>query len=342
MSPTAEDYKRQIKAARYNSQQTYLARQWVAEDLLAMGTMNGWIGPEKSRKSCFGLRLAMHIACGKDYDGFTVPKTRTVVFLSAEDPSEELAVRHRALLAQFSPGEQALIQQNLALIKGRELFVNKGMNIEAGNKQFWEEFARQYPAGVYFLDALEMFHSGNNNDQMRNTLGKLRIYLGSKNCLVILHHTRKREDKEIAAQHPLWLRKVGVRAWSDKVNGAGAFKRLADVIICQEFRQVRNADGEVVEESTDFAAFGKIIEDVPLLTYEDEALPFSYRLVRDLSPAVSASLNKLRKTGGPWPSKNAAATATGLSRSYGNIHVRELLRKGWLREEQNGEIAVAS
>lgn len=334
------DYAPCIQSARYDSKQTHHAREWVMTNLLALGTMNVWIGPEKSRKSCFALLRAMHIACGKDHDNFTVLKPRTVVFFSAEDPSEELDIRYKAMLAQFSATEQSLIQQNLAVIKGRELFVNKGINIEARNREFWEEFARQYPAEVYFLDALEMFHSGNNNDQMRDTLLKLRSRLGAKNCLVILHHTRKKEDKEIGAKEPVWLRRVGVRAWSDKALGAGALKRLADVIMCQEFRQVRDKDGEVLEESTDFASYGKIIEDIPLLTYEDDTTPFSYRLIRKLSAAVNASLDTLRKAGGPWSSKNAAATATGLSRSQGNVHVRELLCKGYLREKQSGEIQI--
>jgi hypothetical protein len=185
-----------------------------------------------------------------------------------------------------------------------------------------------------------MFHSGSNNDQMRDTLIRLRHYLGPKNCLTILHHTRKKDDREIGAKEPVWLRKVGVRAWSDKALGAGAIKRLADVIICQEFRQVLDKNGVVQEESTDFAAYGKIIEDVPLLTYEDGATPFSYSLVRNLTFALYTSLLKLQNLEGPWVSKNAAATATGLSRSQGNVHVREPLWKGYLRENQNSQIEL--
>jgi hypothetical protein len=306
-----------------------------------MGTMNTWIGPEKSRKSCFALRQAMHIACGKDHDGFIVPNARTVVYLSAEDPSDELDLRYKSMLGQFSSQERALIEKNLTLIKGREMFVSKGLNIDAKNEAFWTAFAAEYPAEVYFLDALQMFHSGSNNDQMRDTLLKLRSYLGPKNCLVILHHTRKKDDREIGGRQPVWLRKVGVRAWSDKANGAGAFKRIADVIICQEFRQVRNADGEVVDETTDFAAYGKMIEDIPLLTYEDDG-SYSYRLVRELSTGVSASLDKLRKAGGPWASKNAAGHALGLSRSQGNVHIRELIRKGWLRGLEDGSVELVA
>jgi hypothetical protein len=340
MTLTAEDYARYIQGARYNSQQTYRPREWVVLGLLALATMAVWIGPEKSRKSCFALLRAMHIACGKDYDNFAVPQARPVVFFSAEDPSEELHLRYNEMLHQFSSAEQGLIQQNLALIKGRGMFVDKGLNIQASNSEFWEEFARQYPAEVYFLDALEMFHSGSNNDQMRDTLIRLRHYLGPKNCLTILHHTRKKDDREIGGKKPVWLRKVGVRSWSDKALGAGAFKRLADVIIARKFRQVLDANGVVQEESTDFAAYGKIIDDVPLLAYEDGFTPFSYSLVRKLSVALANSLQKLQNLGGPWVSKNAAAAATGLSRSQGNVHIRELLWKGYLRENQNSQIEL--
>jgi hypothetical protein len=78
----------------------------------------------------------------------------------------------------------------------------------------------------------------------------------------------------------------------------------------------------------------------PLLAYEDDVQPFSYKLVRKLSKAANASLEKLRSSGGPWASKNAAATATGLSRSQGNIHVRELLGKGWIKEGTDGQIEL--
>jgi hypothetical protein len=143
MTLTAEDYAPYIKGARYDSQQTYRPREWVVLGLLALATMNVWIDPEKSRKSSFALLRAMHISCGKDYDNFAVPQARTVVFLSAEDPSEELHLRYNEMLQQFSSAEQGLIQQNLALIKGRGMFVNKGLNIQASNSEFWEEFARQ-------------------------------------------------------------------------------------------------------------------------------------------------------------------------------------------------------
>lgn len=337
MSPTSVNYAAYIQAARYNSQQTYPARDWVVNDLFAMGMMNVWIGPEKSRKSSFALLLAMHLAAGKDFFGFVIPRPRTVVFFSAEDPSEELDLRYKGMLRQFSPQEQALIQQNLAVIKGREQFVNKGLYIGADGKEFWDEFVQQYPGAMYILDALQMFHSGNSNDEMRGTMLKLRHHCGPQNCLLILHHTRKREDREIGARTPVLLRNVGARLWSDKALGAGAFKRLADTIICQEWVQQRDGD-QVTDEWTDFAAFGKSIVDVPLLTFRD-VNNYSYSLVRDLNPAVHESLEKLKNAGGPWPSKNAAAKVLGISRTQANLHVRELLRKGWLREAgQNVEL----
>jgi len=336
---TKPDIQVALKAACYKSDQTYAPREWVIKNLVGLQMLNVWIGPEKSRKSSFAMRFFMHVACGNSFDGFSVPRPRGVVYLSAEDPGIDLDVRYRAMLEEFTPSEQALIEKNFQLIKGRDEFISKGINIEHTNREFWRELPKMYPAEVYVLDALEMFCSGRTNESMRDALISLRNYCGPNNCLVILHHTRKRSEYETTKHKPILLRNIGVRVWSDKCLGAGAIKRIADTIMCQEYWEEKDTDGFIVDASTDLAAFGKSIEDIPLLTFKDEGV-YRYKLVRDLGTGASESLRTLREARGPWPSRNAAAKTLKLSRSQANLHVRELLQKGWLHANDDGSISL--
>lgn len=332
---------RKIRGARYSSAETYAPREWVLEGLAALRMMVGIVGPEKSQKSVLALRLTMHIACGKDFFGFRVPKPRRVVYLDAENPSEEIDLRYKAMLRPFSPQEQPLIEKNLVIVKGREL-INRGQSIEVDNPFFWKAFVTEYPGEVYVLDALQMFHSANliSNTAIKDVLLKLRAYCGPDNCLIIVHHTRKKEDREITRRNPVRLREIGVRIWSDRCLGAGVFKRLVDVIVCVEMAEERNSNGEVVDATIDVAAFGRVIDDSPLLRFRSDD-EFWHELVRELSPSVSASLDKLKAARGPWPSKNAAAKVLDLSRAQGNRHVNELVRKSYLRVDEEGQVRLA-
>lgn len=328
-----------VADARYNSGQRYAARVWVVEDVFALATMNGWLGPEKAHKSVLALLLAMHVACGKDFFGLHIPQARTVTYLDAENPGDEIDLRYQAMLLHFTPQERGAIGQNLAIVKGREL-IDQGFDLDVNNSRFWQTFAASYRAELYFLDALQMFHSRNDisNRDIKDVLLKLRAYCGPSSCLIILHHTRKREDIEISRRHPVLLRRIGARIWSDKCLGAGVFKRLSDVIVCQE--RVEDRDGEeVTGETIDVGIFGRIIQDIPLL----QLVPnqgYSYTLVKTLTARVKDSLDKLVVAGGPWHSKNAAAKALPLSRSQANAHVRELIRKGYLSEGAGGNVSL--
>lgn len=334
-----------LASARYKPTDSFAPREWIVQDLFAMGQMSIWIGPEKSRKSCFALFMAMSIAAGKEWYKFQIPRSRCVVYFSAEDPSDELDLRYKMFFSLFSPEEQKLIGENLILIKGREFFVSRGIDITSANTAFWSAFVENYRADVYFLDALEMFTDGESNNDLRDSLVSLRNFCGDKNGLEVLHHTRKREDRELP--NPVRLKKVGPRLWSEKCLGGGAIKRIADTIVCQEYWETREKTGDapnlgrVLDSETNLAAFGKAIEDVPCLDFRDGEDKFLFDLVTALSPTVRASLDKLKAARGPWESRNAAARATGLSRSQGNLHIRELERKGYLRPTPKGGVSLA-
>ncbi len=339
MSEQINNVESAVATARYCSGQTYSPREWVIQDLFALGTMNGWLGPEKSHKSMVCLSVCMHIACGKDFFGLRVPEPRTVVYLDAENPADEIDLRYRAMLNTFTDKEQATIAANLTVVKGRDL-INQGIDLDVNNSRFWKSFAASYSAEVYFLDALQMFHSRSDisNKDIKEVLLKLRAHCGPSHCLVILHHTRKREDMEISRKQPVLLRRIGARIWSDKCLGAGVFKRLSDVIVCQERVEDRTGE-EVTGETIDIAIFGRIIQDIPLLQLVPQE-DYSYTIVRTLPPRVEESRRKLIAAGGPWKSKNAAARLLPLSRSQANAHIRELIRKGYLSEGSDGSLSL--
>ncbi len=343
MKDASDQKKCYLRASKYRSTDTYAPRDWVVSDLLAIGWMNIWIGPEKSRKSCFALFMAMCIACGKNWYKFHIPEPKTAVYFSAEDPSDELDLRYRVFLALFSSAEQELIERNFSLIKGREYFVNKGIKITHDQTEFWKEFVAEYPAQVYFLDALEMFTTNESNGELRDALIQLRNYFGGKACLNILHHTRKREDREISRENdPVLLRNLGVRLWSDKCLGGGAIKRLADTIICQEHIYIKAAGtGEVIDESTDFAAFGKCMDDTGHLEFKPGETKYIAEFVTTPSGPEEAALRVLQLSGTrTWISLNAAAIATKMPRSTGNIRIRGLIQKGHLRKFEDGHIEL--
>ncbi len=330
-----------LDRARYNSQDTYPKRGWVVEGIAALKALIMWAGPEKSWKSILALSLAMCIACGRTFYYFRIPKPRKVVYFDAEDPSEDIDARYKAKFAQFSPQQQALIEQNLTIVKGREL-VNAGVNIDASSKEFWQDFRRKYPAEVYILDALQMFYSASSpsNEALKRTLLDLRSHCGPENCPIVLHHTRKREDREINRKEPVRMRLVGPRIWSDKLLGGGVLKRLPDYILCQELAEERNERGEVTDATVDFSGFGRIGEDLPVLRFREGAGDYTLRLVQDLSPELEESLLDLRAASGPWQSKNAAAKALmpRLSRSQANRQVNVMILTGHLGRRQNGEV----
>ncbi len=336
---------RQYARLAYDPHQTYAQREWVADGLLARRSMHLWIGPEKQLKSMLALLLAMCIACGKAFFGFHVHKARRVVYFDAENPTEEIDLRYKGLLSRFTPEEQALIEQNLVIIRGRDQTYQETTDIEVSNTSFWEGLIRNYPAEVYILDALQTLHSANeiSNREMKNVVLKLRRYCGSESCLIILHHTRKRDDAEIARnrKNAPTLRRLGARRWSEKCLGAGALKRLVEVIICQELLEERDPDtDELTEWTVDFQAFGRIIPDTPLLQFKPDG-EYGFALVRALYGTKPYSLEKLREARGPWPSKNAAAKVLGLSRSQANIHIQELIQKQWLYVAPDGSVHLA-
>jgi hypothetical protein len=323
--------------------QTKIAkREWVLDGLFPKGTFVVWIGPEKSEKSLFGMRQAMCIACGKDWNGYHCVKPRTVSYLDSENAKEDLHERYHELLAEFSAEQKVLIQRNFNLVNGRDV-VAAGMSLDYTNESFWKKFVSDRPSEVFYLDCLYMFHgkSATDNEGLLKVLTKLRSYCGYEKCVIVAHHTRKRSDEE-AARKNTSLRNIGVRVWSDKAYGGGVFKKYADVIISQERFEKRNGDGNVTESSIDWQAYGRMIQDTPMLSFESDG-EYRYRrhLVKNLSPGASAVLAEMRQKQGPWDSRHAVAKVlVSCSRSRAYDHLEELKIKGQILIGEDGRVQL--
>ena len=132
-----------------------------------------------------------------------------------------------------------------------------------------------------------------------------------------------------------------VKRRSDKCYGGGVFKKFAEGIIGQERDEEKDEQGNVLSWSIDFQAYGRPIEDTPVLWFvEDGVTKYSRTLWRELAPSTKESLAKLQRVRGPWKSKNEAARVLGISRSQGNLHINELISKMYLTVSENEGVAL--
>jgi hypothetical protein len=119
------------------------------------------------------------------------------------------------------------------------------------------------------------------------------------------------------------------------------FKKFAEGIIAQERDEEKHEQGNVLSWSIDFQAYGRPIEDTPVLRFvEDGVTKYSRTLWRELAPSTKESLAKLQRVRGPWKSKNEAARVLGISRSQGNLHISELISKMYLTVSENEGVAL--
>lgn len=324
----------------FNPQVEVAEREWVLEGLFPKTAFVAWIGPEKSEKSLFGMRQGMCIACGKNWNGFVCVKPRTVSYLDSENAMEDLHERYHELLTEFSADEQKLIEQNFHLVNGRDV-VAAGISLDHSNEAFWKAFVSDNPSEVFYLDCLYMFHSksATDNEGLLKVLTKLRNYCGYDRCVVVAHHTRKRTDEE-AARRKTSLRNIGIRVWSDKAYGGGVFKKYADVIVGQERFDKRNENGDVTESCIDWQAYGRMISDTPMLSFEpDGEFRYRRRMVTNLSQGASEVLAEMRQQGGSWKSRHALAKSLrSCSRSTVYLHMDELKIKGRIHIDAEGTV----
>jgi hypothetical protein len=334
-----------LEAIWYDPDVQIAEREWVLDGLLPMGAFVGWIGPEKSEKSLFGMRQAMCIACGRHWNSYQCVKPRVVSYLDAENSKEDLHERYHELLKELSEDDQQLIRANFHLVAGRDL-VAAGETLDHTNDTFWKKFASEHPAQVFYLDCLYMFHnkSAKDNEGLLEVLKGLRRHCGYDKCVIVLHHTRKRTDEEVGKagrKNGVSLRKTGIRIWSDKAYGGGVFKKYADIILGQERFDQKDDDGNVSASYVDWQGYGRMLADTPMLSFESDG-EHKYRrhLVTNLSQSAAKVLAEIQQLRGPWKSRHELAKSIqSCARSSAYNLIGELRIKG--RIEIDGEGAVS-
>lgn len=99
--------------------ETYPQPQFVVDQLIPRDEVTLGGGHGGSGKSILFLALAVHVACGKEWDDFRVEKGR-VVFVTLEDPATHVMYRLQKITREYmlSPEEVAEVERNLIVIDG--------------------------------------------------------------------------------------------------------------------------------------------------------------------------------------------------------------------------------
>lgn len=275
---------------------------------LSKGDLTVWIGREKHRKTNILLQLAICAAVGRNFlhFRFSAPQPQRVVMVDYESKTRRLKERYEAICRAMvlSKEEKERLKENLRIVevpkvyKAGESFPRFPLTRDKPKaEQFWQQFARHYPADLCIFDPMRSMHVGDENDSnIEFLLTRLRrLFPGA--AVVVAHHMRKPGSGE----YSLSLNE-DMRAWSDGARGSGAIKAHVDVIVCQE-RIVEN-DAEVVY----WGAFQRDEPDIePMPLEETGPNTFFWQVSAQVLPHLLPSYNALKKAGGPWPSKTAAA-----------------------------------
>lgn len=278
---------------------------------LSKGDLTFWIGREKHRKTNILLQLAICAAVGRSFLHFcfTAPQPQRVVMVDYESKTRRLKERYEAICRAMDliEEEKNRLKENLRIVevpkayKAGKSFPRfpgaRGTQKQQKAEEFWQQFARRYPADLYIFDPMRSMHVGDENDSTIEFLLTRLRQLFPEAAVIVAHHMRKPGSGDFSL--PL---KEDMRAWSDGARGSGAIKAHADVIVCQE-RKIET-DAEVVY----WGAFQRDEADIePMPLDETGANTFFWQVSAQVLPHLLPSYNALKKAGGPWPSKTAAA-----------------------------------
>ncbi len=326
----------------------------IFEGFLSKGDLTFWIGREKHRKTNILLQLAICAAVGRNFLHFcfTAPQPQRVVMVDYESKTRRLKERYEAICRAMDliEEEKNRLKENLHIVEVPKAYkagksfprfpsARGTQKIEQEKpEQFWQQFARRYPADLYIFDPMRSMHVGDENDSTIEFLLTRLRQLFPEAAVIVAHHMRKPGSGDFSL--PL---KEDMRAWSDGVRGSGAIKAHADVVVCQE-RKVEG-DAEVVY----WGAFQRDEADIePIPLEESEVRSFYWQVSRQVPDLLRASYDALKQAGSGFSDESTMAkhiqSATRKSRSTAYRHISELKNRGllvkkeseWLVQEQNG------
>lgn len=163
---------------------------WVVNDFLMDNGNLLLAGPSGVGKTQFLLQLMIHLALGKNFLHYEIPKAQRVLFLSLEMTHPELKVFLNMQDSVLSDEERDLLEQNFHIIPHGEAW---GLNQPHG-QDFFHQFIEQVEPNGVFVDSIGSSILGNINSQenvqpflnyVDKTRKKFGVFWGA------IHHTRK-------------------------------------------------------------------------------------------------------------------------------------------------------
>ena len=181
----------------------------VIEGLIALGELTVLGGPPKAMKSWTVKTIGLHIAGGRPWMGFNVPRPYKVLYLSAEGREVRLRARFQKLIAYADVTEEGLDNLEYLCTMGR-----LKIDTESGEQTFLRLIE---PFQVVIIDPYYRFISnGDENshkDQrvVQDLLDRVKT-LGK--CILLVHHTRKPTGIDSGISE---LRGAGLDGYADGV-----------------------------------------------------------------------------------------------------------------------------
>lgn len=187
---------------------------WVIEDLLPAGRAGVLIAPGGTGKGHFCIGLGIHVASGRSFAGFTVPRARGVAIVSYEDTRDDLLRRYHAAanhgVFDITLGKRRLVKAKTVgkSLGDRLRFLALDPSLKLGPEligSLAEQAAGIPDLGLLVIDPLVLGvpHTGRGgelNDQavMGALLGNLNRLAGTLGATILLaHHTKKPVSKHL-------------------------------------------------------------------------------------------------------------------------------------------------
>jgi hypothetical protein len=191
----------QVEQYRLVSERSIPRRPWLVAGFLLRRHLSVLYASSGTGKSIISLTIAVHLAIGRDFGRFKIPRPAKVAFLSVEEDKDEIDRRLAAICATYGVSQEALegrlhkisltAPQLLAWVKDP-----KSQRIEPTAKftQMARLLADQGIEAVILDPFAELWEGEeNNNMQVRTVASLLRDDLARELNMgvLLIHHVRK-------------------------------------------------------------------------------------------------------------------------------------------------------
>jgi hypothetical protein len=207
---------------------------WMVDKVIERGANGFFAANPKTGKSWAAVDLAISLALGSDWLGFSIPRPVKVALISREDNPGLTAWRIKHLFASKESRNAGLLESHLYVNSRRQ-----SHQLMLDNAEQLEELAKAMKAfGAEFaiFDVFNVLHSADENDnsEMRRVLQRLSQLQAEVGCGIgVVHHYSKANDPGL----PLTQRLRGAGAiagWCEWLIGM-SMADLQAKIRCMEF-----------------------------------------------------------------------------------------------------------